>query len=237
MLGIFEGRDSAQVITQVVAALGLVLIIAVVVAGLLHYRRRPATELHERVVVGGRIHGAAVIRVLKRHGWLSTDQESATGSLETPGYGGSDLGLLLGGLAFSTHVDAPRPSEGWYGGLLFIHGRTARSSPCLLRVAGVREAGGGADLDVSMRAWGDGPINHWVFRQTVQGGCRPHPRMRSRPRRTRGCLTYLSPVWSQPGPLSPPPRGPVEGRVGFEPTTGGLKVPCSAAELPARRRR
>jgi hypothetical protein len=25
----------------------------------------------------------------------------------------------------------------------------------------------------------------------------------------------------------------VEGRVGFEPTTRGLKVPCSAAELPA----
>jgi hypothetical protein len=28
----------------------------------------------------------------------------------------------------------------------------------------------------------------------------------------------------------------VEGRVGFEPTTGGLKVPCSTAELPARPR-
>src|SRR4051794_3377319 len=27
----------------------------------------------------------------------------------------------------------------------------------------------------------------------------------------------------------------VEGRVGFEPTTRGLKVPCSAAELPAHR--
>jgi hypothetical protein len=29
----------------------------------------------------------------------------------------------------------------------------------------------------------------------------------------------------------------IASRVGFEPTTKGLKVPCSAAELPARRQR
>ena len=36
---------------------------------------------------------------------------------------------------------------------------------------------------------------------------------------------------------SPRGRGTWASRVGFEPTTKGLKVPCSAAELPARRQR
>ena len=40
------------------------------------------------------------------------------------------------------------------------------------------------------------------------------------------------------GPLGGPGNVPVvEGRVGFEPTTGGLKVPCSTAELTAHGQR
>ena len=33
-----------------------------------------------------------------------------------------------------------------------------------------------------------------------------------------------------------PPLGALASRVGFEPTTKGLKVPCSTAELPAHER-